>query len=123
MVKEKATCASTILREIGAGGVLSRAAISKATPAYVRVKTALAKLIREGRVVNEAGSYRLGTRSIESMSADARDAYEAAVEGAIDHRAHQRSEREASRTNAEAGYAKRLEAAGGLTHRAKQDQR
>lgn len=124
----KVSCSAAIINAVKKEGALSRAAITTIATlsghhATSRVAGILKKLIAQGMLHNKRGFYQLGKEAIHTMlNTPAFEVYSMALEEAERIRNNKQEARALGKSNAEKGYASRLEAAGGLSQRALSDQ-
>jgi len=120
--KAPKTYPAAVLAVVTAHGLLTRVALTKECAGIgfgkaPQLKLALAKVVKEGKIELDGGSYLLGA---EERTA-AGHSYETALERATIARDNKHDEKEASRARAEAQYSRNLAKAGGLSSAAKAD--
>ena len=120
--KAPKTYPAAVLAAVTANGMLSRANVAKQCAALgfdkaANVKSALAKVLKEGKLRLDGASYVLDAEE----RAAAGEAYAAKLQSAMVARDDQHAEKKASRERAENKYTSNLQQAGGLTVTAKAD--
>ena len=119
---KKMTYLQAITAAITQDGMLSRVGLASSCKPLgcdnaAKMKTAIAKAVKDGVLAVDNASYILG----DAARGSAGEEYERRLRDARDARDRTHREREASRARAEKTYAKNLKAAGGLTETAKAD--
>ena len=120
------TCPAAIVLSVTKCGALSRPAMVRELKdlGFDNAKqfgTQLRKVVKNGLIVNNNGSYSLGEEGLEKLSSDERRQYDESLRQAQANRALKKAQEQASKARAEAQYERNVEA-GGLTACAQHDQ-
>jgi hypothetical protein len=121
-LNKKMTYAHAVLAAVTEAGMLSRAGLAMRCKQLgcdnaSKMKTAIAKALKDGVLAMDSVSYILGDAARGSAGTE----YERRLLDARDTRDQTHREKNASRARAEKTYSKNLKAAGGLTATAKAD--
>ena len=121
------TCPAAIVLSVTKCGALSRPAMVRELKdlGFDNAKqfgTQLRKVVKNGLIVNNNGSYSLGEEGLEKLSSDERRQYDESLRQAQANRALKKAQEQASKARAEAQYERNAREAGGLTACAQHDQ-